>query len=249
MKILNLKMPFLVLYIVAGVIFVGNVVLAEQYFLGLRGDVLGTRVTSEDKKSKSNKELNISKVKNISVELKRASKRFDVVGNEELDAEIKDIANDIDNGIARGIVHVKKVENRPAWKRFLFGPDYKNLGQLRNGLVHIDSGIKKLEKAVEKSDDVGVSTALGSQLEDLVEQREGIAAMIRERESGFSLFGWVSKLLVGYKGGVIEDMDIDTKIPVEEVSESIDVDAEVQEQGENVDEENIEVSESVSEED
>jgi len=247
MKILNLKMPFLVLYVVAGVLFVGNVVLAEQYFLGLRGNVLGAKVTNENKRStdrisKSNKEVNISKVKNISIELKRASKRYDVVDNEELNNEVNDVANEIDASIARGIVHAKKVEDRPAWKRFLFGPDYKNLGQLRSGLVHMDNGIRKLEKTIEKSED-NVSTTLELQLRELVSQREGIVSMIKEREAGFSLFGWVSKLFVGYKGGAIEDIEVNT-----ETEDIVDVETEVQEQEEVV-EENDEVSDSVSEED
>ncbi len=266
MKILNLKMPFFILYIVAGVIFVGNVVLAEHYFLG--GNVLGAKTSNErkisnekkksanlDSKSKKNpKSLNISKVKNVSVELKKVSKRSDVVNNEELNTEINDIANEIDSSIARGIVHAKKVEDRPAWKRFLLGPDYKNLGQLRSGLVHMDNGIRKLERVVERSND-GSSSALQLQLEELVTQRESIVSMIKERESGFSLFGWVSKLLSGYKGGAIENIEIntnktDTEIEesVEEMSETIDTGTETQEQEEIV-EENVEVSGNESETD
>jgi hypothetical protein len=253
MKILNLKMPFLVLCIIAYVIFIGNITLAEHYFLN--SSVLGARSSNEKKRdvvsrSKSNRELDISKVKNISIELKKASKRPDVVEDTELNSEINDVAKEIDTSIARGVVHVKKVQSRSAWKRFLFGPDYKNLGQLRSGLVHMDNGIKKLEKTIEKSEG-GVSDSLEFQLKELVGQREGIVTMIRERESGFSLFGWVSKLLTGYQGGVIEDIEIDTgktdieiEDSVEESQETIDTEVEVQEQEEVVVDETDEDSEA-----
>ena len=58
--------------------------------------------------------------------------------------------------------------------------------------------------------------------------------MIKER-GRFQSFGWVSKLFVGYKGGAIEDIEVNTETEVQEQEEVV--------------EENDEVSDIVSEED
>jgi len=103
---------------------------------------------------------------------------------------------------------IEEVENNGNLRKFIFGPDYKNLGQLRSELVQNRNQIRKLTQAIETLKINGEDTAsLELQLQTLTQERERIKNIITTNQDGFSLFGWVSRFLNNYEKSPVDEKE------------------------------------------
>lgn len=231
-KILNYKLPFFFVALVAFVLFMADTVLLENHLKN--GNVLGASAKSNGNSSKNEKvnpgtakklETNVPytlkaqthaiKVKEIVNGLEEIAVEEEEVGDEEVGEEIQDIADEIEDVAVDATESIDELEERPGWKTFLIGTDYKNLGQLRSTLVHSENSIRKITKTMARVEGADSDTALQERLGELNQERNRIIQIIQEEEGKFSLLGWVSKLISGYTG---EESGTDTGI--EEVVES-----------------------------
>ena len=78
--------------------------------------------------------------------------------------------------------------------KFLLGPDYKNVGQVRSDVVGLRNDIKKLEQIKEDSLPPDAENVQGA-IDELQVEADSLETQLEEQLSGFSLFGWLSKLL------------------------------------------------------
>ena len=92
---------------------------------------------------------------------------------------------------------IEKVNKRSSVMKFLIGPDYKNLGQLRKEVVHTRNNVRQLEHLKEKAGEEEQG-AIDAAIQALQVKASGIQANIIEKSSGFSLFGWLARWLSGY---------------------------------------------------
>lgn len=127
--------------------------------------------------------------------------------NEALSTELVVIAEDVTETTTEVEEIVEEVESRNKWKTLLFGTDYKNLGQLRSQMSKNTNNIRKLTKALEKTDDPIAAAAIQAQIDELMVKQTEIKGIIEENEDQFSILGWVNKFLSGYKE---DDGDSDT---------------------------------------
>jgi hypothetical protein len=100
---------------------------------------------------------------------------------------------------------MKKIENQNGFKKFLVGTDYKNLGQLRSSLAHNENQVRQLTRISEELEEGEEKEALQEQLMVLMQERERIKTVITENEEGFSLLGWVFRLMNGYPRDSIDE--------------------------------------------
>jgi hypothetical protein len=139
-------------------------------------------------------------------------------GNEDLVEALEELAEEEDVDIEEVADIIEEIEDQPGWKKFLLGTEYKNLGQLRSALVKNRNQIRKLNQNVEKASSEETKLMLQTQIETMTQERERIKDIIVEEESGFSLLGWLSKLLTGYKEEDLETEEEEELIDeVEEV--------------------------------
>jgi hypothetical protein len=104
----------------------------------------------------------------------------------ELAREQEAVHNDITEKI--GVVEGK------SWvARFLFGSDYKTLGELRSAIVTSENGIAVLKKARDKASS-SVQADLDAEIHELEEENANARAFIDDQEGKFSLFGWLVRL-------------------------------------------------------
>ena len=89
---------------------------------------------------------------------------------------------------------LEKVQNRSKIRTFLFGSDYKNLGQLRSEMVQTKNRLEQLTRLMGRTENESDKTELQEQIQTMEQETENIEAFIRTNESKFSLFGWVVKL-------------------------------------------------------
>ncbi len=92
---------------------------------------------------------------------------------------------------------LEQEEKRPGWKNLLFGPDYKNLGELRSQQVRNENTLRRLEQVKEKVSDESVEE-LDQEIARLEQKQEEVNSYLHEREDLFSVFGWFSRLFSGY---------------------------------------------------
>ena len=208
-KILNEKVPFLFIVILASVLFMANLVLFEDHVkkgwvLGV-GKKVGEKVIPGQAKKLDNINPNnlkaknhVEKVKDIVNTLEDISSEEAYLGNDEVSEEISDAAEDVEDSIVDVADEIEEIEDRPAWKKFVLGPDYKNLGQLRSSLVKTDNGIRKITRTTTRVEGSESDAVLKEQLGELNQERERIMSFIKEEEESFSLLGWVVKMLTGY---------------------------------------------------
>lgn len=218
-SLLNMKVPFLFVAILAFVLFLGDLVLFDDHFKD--GFVLGASKKSDNGKDEkilpanANKldkvspksvkaQTHVQKVKEVVEGLEEVAVVEEGVGNEDVGQEISDVAENIEDIAEDNVEVIDEIESRPAWKTFLVGPDYKNLGQLRSSLVNVDNEIRKINKTMTRVEGAESDTALQERLGELNQERNRITEMIRENEESFSILGWVARLLSGYKVGESE---------------------------------------------
>ena len=89
-----------------------------------------------------------------------------------------------------------KVESDGNVKIFFFGPDYKNLGELRSSIATTENNITRLEKAAARTTSASVRADLEIQIQALEAEASSTEAFVKENESKFSLLGWFVKIFV-----------------------------------------------------
>jgi len=153
-----------------------------------RGDNLET----EEESTMTTSEL--AKSKNAVSKLNRIAEVTDDPEIATEVAELKDEQEDIEENTNKLL---EKVDDRSAVVKFLIGPDYKNLGQLRKDVVHLRNNIKKLERMQEKASEAE-QPAIEAALLELEEKASSLQSEMYKKLSNFSLFGWLFRWMSGF---------------------------------------------------
>lgn len=92
---------------------------------------------------------------------------------------------------------LRHMDERPVALRFLLGPDYKNAGEVRSEIVQTRNQIRQLQNLREN---LGAQDqdSVDESISDLEAQANELEADLQQRTSGFSVFGWLNRLLSGY---------------------------------------------------
>jgi len=89
---------------------------------------------------------------------------------------------------------LNQMSQRSGMVKFFIGPDYKNAGQVRSDVVGLRNDIKKLEQIKEGYSPNDAGDIQGA-IDELQVEANELENKLAEELSGFSLFGWLSKLL------------------------------------------------------
>jgi len=89
---------------------------------------------------------------------------------------------------------LQQMDKRNQAVKFLLGPDYKNAGQVRSDVVGLRNDIRQLEQIKQKALPADTADIQGA-IDELQVETSGIETQLEEQLSGFSLFGWLAKLL------------------------------------------------------
>lgn len=140
----------------------------------------GTQQVNMKKNSTLNFAQNLLQVANT--ENVETGKQLKIIAQEQ-----NQIKNNIDE-------RVKKIRGRNKIQTFLFGSDYKNLGQLRSEMVKVRNQIQKLQNTSEEVKNEDNRQILQQQIQTLEQEQTQINNFIKTNEGKFSLFGWFTKL-------------------------------------------------------
>ena len=114
--------------------------------------------------------------------------------DQNIGEELREIAQEQEKSNERAVKAIESVETRGAFKTFLFGTDYKNIGVIRSELVTTDNHIDRLTNVINRSEDAEVKADLETQISALEETKTSAESFIKENEDKFSLLGWLVRL-------------------------------------------------------
>jgi len=119
------------------------------------------------------------------------------IKNSEIKKSLEEIQNQQSESDEVIDTSFKKIATRSGLIKLIVGPDYKNAGQVRSEIVHLQNQVRTLTRLEEKapaSDQTLLKVSITSLNNDLL----AIQTRLNESLKGFSLFGWLNKLLVGF---------------------------------------------------
>jgi len=84
--------------------------------------------------------------------------------------------------------------------RFIFGPDYKNAGEVRSQIAQIQNDIRDLEALKDDLTSTTDQREVQEAIDNLESEAEALQTDLDQKLEGFSLFGWLNRLLSRYSG-------------------------------------------------
>ena len=92
---------------------------------------------------------------------------------------------------------LNKISTRSGLAKLVVGPDYKNAGAVRSEIVHLQNQVRQLTRLENKASTTE-KTAIQASVASLNQELVAIETRLNESLKGFSLFGWLNKLLTGF---------------------------------------------------
>ena len=114
--------------------------------------------------------------------------------NPEIGEQVRSMVQNHERVQTRTKTALQQMSQRNQAVKFLLGPDYKNAGQVRSDVVSLRNDIRKLEQIKEDSLPVDAGDVQGA-IDELQVEADGLEVQLTEQLSGFSLFGWLARLL------------------------------------------------------
>jgi len=108
-------------------------------------------------------------------------------------AQVRVVAQKQNDSASTTAAAMTKIENRGKLTSFLFGTDYKSLGELRSELSTTSANITHLRDLLANATSDAIKAELTAQIQALEDIQAKIEAFIDAHESSFSLFGWFTK--------------------------------------------------------
>ncbi len=144
---------------------------------------VGSRVigTNQDKTSLVN-ELDEDRIKRVQLE-EQLMRTVDAVLQERAQAQSK----------VQSVL--QKAESRPGFLHFLLGPDFKALRTMNQQVEENRQRVQDLEQLQSQTQNENESNLLQSTIRLLNQENTSLEEKIQSQEKGFSLFGWLVKLL------------------------------------------------------
>jgi len=180
----NRFLIYLVILLAIGLIFAPTTLIAQEPSRG--GE---TEIEDESDDGTASSEV---RLRFINRRLERVQER---VNNESLRGEIQERVQNQAEATERIQNALEKIEGRPAYLRFLIGPDYKNAGELRSQIVRLRNEIRQLTNLKERLSGTEAEE-VQTTIDELETESNTLETNLQEKLTGFSLFGWLARLFV-----------------------------------------------------
>ena len=128
-------------------------------------------------------------------ELVRSADRMEDPG---IGDQVKEIAKAQGESEDRANEALDRVEGRGVLLKFFFGPGYKDLKEIKKEIQENKVRINELNRLMQKTENEDDVQALVGQIELLEEQNTDLSNNLEEQTQGFSLLGWLFKIINNY---------------------------------------------------
>ncbi len=93
---------------------------------------------------------------------------------------------------------LEKAQNRRAFAKFFVGPAYSQLKNVKQQIEQNQLRIQQLNQIAAQISNQADQTNLQNQIQILEKQNTDLEEQLNQDTKGFSLFGWLSKLISGF---------------------------------------------------
>ena len=131
-----------------------------------------------------------SRVANTVQEMLQVAER-----NEGIGSQIRVIAQNQNRNQERIESGIQKIKSRNSLTRFFVGPDYKEINKVQEIVEQNSQQIEQLIQIKDQFIESGDKEQLTEQIESLKQANLEVEDSLQEMQKGFSLFGWLSKLI------------------------------------------------------
>ena len=114
--------------------------------------------------------------------------------NPEIGEQVRSMVQSHEKVQTRTKTALHQMSQRNIAVKFMIGPDYKNAGQVRSDVVGLRNDIRKLEQ-IENDSLPADAGDIQEAIDELQVEADELETQLTEQLSGFSLFGWLAKLL------------------------------------------------------
>lgn len=142
-----------------------------------------------DTRGKGEGEKHRSAVADVVLSLRALADRDGGIGD-----EVREVAREQASSSEHIAEAMAKVEARGALLTFLFGADFKNIGELRSELATTQNHIRQLTEAKSGAASADVKAGIDAQITALQKANADAGAFVQAHEETFSIFGWFAKL-------------------------------------------------------
>ena len=182
-KLLIFAIPLAIVGIVANNLLSNNA-------QGTAGSVQGKKTeVAAAAPGKSNRYLGNSIMKLQEVETKTR--------NKEIKSQVLEVIEEEEQSDFEISTSIATMEARPSIVKFIMGPDYKNAGLVRSEIVHLRNQISKLNRIQDRAGATESGT-FAETVTTLQAELTAIETKLYESLQGFSLLGWLNRLLTGF---------------------------------------------------
>lgn len=112
----------------------------------------------------------------------------------EIGDDIRFVANEQASTSEKVKRDMDEINGESSLKRFFFGTNFKNTGELRSTIVTTQNHIDKLKKAEDRTTNTSVKADLSAQIIELQKVASSTQGFIDDNENKFSLLGWFVRL-------------------------------------------------------
>lgn len=146
--------------------------------------------TSKGKASSNLSEQRRSEVANAVQTMLQIADRDGGIGN-----QVRIIAQNQNQNQTKLEQNVEKIQDRGGFAKFFIGADYGEIKDAKKTLEQNKEQIKQMNQIKNQLSNQGDQQQLTEQIKVLEQADQEIENLLNESESGFSLFGWLNKLL------------------------------------------------------
>lgn len=95
--------------------------------------------------------------------------------------------------------NIEKIQSRRAFEKFLIGPDYKEIKSAQETLAQNREQIRQINQIITQVSNEGdqqqLTEIIKNQIKALEQADQEMETLLNNAQKGFSLFGWLNKLL------------------------------------------------------
>jgi len=117
--------------------------------------------------------------------------------NPEVGEQIRTMAENHVRVQERVETALSRIDSRGRFLKFVFGPDYKNAGEVRGQIAEIQGDIEELT-AIKDDLTYTDQQEVQDAIDNLESEAETLTTELDQKLEGFSLFGWLNRLLSRY---------------------------------------------------
>lgn len=121
-----------------------------------------------------------------------------VIESEVLGVQLENSANGFSTSEDRANEALDVADQRSAIAKFFIGPNYNQLKEVKAQMEQNQVRVANMNQVCSQVENAGDQTEIKAQVKILEDQNTALQSQVDEEEAGFSLLGWLIRLITGY---------------------------------------------------